>query len=522
MLASGRAGARRARCPARASRRAGDRSGRRRPPAPMPRPRRRRAGSRSPGIAPRRARPGAGRAGRRRSPRRTAARRAERTRACARVFRPIRSSAKQPFSSVITTLRAPISAIASSAIRKSSSSSSSWPTSCSASRLVRGDEERAGLDAELHRLSFAVQDDAHVTAHEISDRVRIELRRHLPRERAGEDDEVRAAREVVQLLHQHVELRRRDLGAPLVDLRVRARGRVDHRRRGARLPGDADEVVEDRLGGQLLHDSRAGASSGQPRRDDRDVEELERARDVDALAACKRQDVARAMAVADLEHGHGQRPVERGVGSDGDDHVTMSQRFSAVRSANHAALPSEPGSETEAAAIRFDDATRRSPSQTSTRPSRSPFRTGSATIVGTTVRSRSGTPSLTVRRSDCGATSSTSALGRTRCRLLRRRDSRRSPKRAGSGRARTRAARAARRFVLRATRRREPSRRRSRRRRDAAAASDQPASSRVTRLPADERGPAREEVVGGGECCLPASEYEVRSSASRMEGTPSA
>ena len=77
--------------------------------------------------------------------------------------------------------------------------------------------------------------------------------------------------------------------------------------------GDAYEVVEDRLGSELLDDPRARPAAGEAGRDDGDVEALQRARDVDALATRERQHVARAVAEADLEDRNGERAVERGV-----------------------------------------------------------------------------------------------------------------------------------------------------------------------------------------------------------------
>ena len=67
-----------------------------------------------------------------------------------------------------------------------------------------------------------------------------------------------------------------------------------------------------------------------PGRDHRDLEDLERARDVDALAAGEGEHVARAVAEADLEHRNRERAVERRVRRHRDDHVTSSQRFLAV------------------------------------------------------------------------------------------------------------------------------------------------------------------------------------------------
>ena len=66
--------------------------------------------------------------------------------------------------------------------------------------LVRGDEERPRLDGKAQRLAFAVEHDAHVSTGEVAHGIGVEGRRHLARERAGEDDEVGAAREVVELL----------------------------------------------------------------------------------------------------------------------------------------------------------------------------------------------------------------------------------------------------------------------------------------------------------------------------------
>ena len=75
--------------------------------------------------------------------------------------------------------------------------------------LVRRDEERARLDAEAQRLALAVEHDADVAPREVADGVGVERRRNLARERAGQDDEVGAAREVVELLHERLELDRR-------------------------------------------------------------------------------------------------------------------------------------------------------------------------------------------------------------------------------------------------------------------------------------------------------------------------
>jgi hypothetical protein len=110
---------------------------------------------------------------------------------------------------------------------------------------------------------------------------------------------------------------------PFVDLRVCRSGRVDDRGRRPRLVRDADEVVEDRLRRQFLDDARAGTTAGEARRDDRYVETLERARDVDALTARERQALAGAVALTKLEVRDGQGAVDRGVECDGDDQVNQ-------------------------------------------------------------------------------------------------------------------------------------------------------------------------------------------------------
>ena len=176
------------------------RSGRRRPRAPMPRRQQPRRGSSRRAHARRPARRETARGERRPSRRRRPARQRGANARMRRVFFPKRMSAKHPFSSVMRTFRGPISAIASRAMRKSSSSSSSWPTSCSASRWFG--ETRNGPASTPRRSGSPSESSTTRTsrAFELADRVRIERRRDLARKRSGEHDEVGAAREVVQLL----------------------------------------------------------------------------------------------------------------------------------------------------------------------------------------------------------------------------------------------------------------------------------------------------------------------------------
>ena len=130
--------------------------------------------------------------------------------------------------------------------------------------LVRRDEERLGLDAEPQRLAFAVEDDRELPPGQIADRLGVEVVADVARKRAREDDELRALREVVELLEEQLELLRPHGRAPLVDLGVGAAGRVDDRGRRPRLALDADEVVEDRLAREPLDDPRARRPPASP------------------------------------------------------------------------------------------------------------------------------------------------------------------------------------------------------------------------------------------------------------------
>src|SRR6266516_3039396 len=114
---------------------------------------------------------------------------------------------------------------------------------------------------------------------------------------------------------------------------------IDDRRRRARLARDADEVVQDRLARQLLDDPGARAAALEPRRDHRNAQPLERARDVDPLAAGLGEPLARAVPLAALEVRDGQRPVDRCVQGDGHDHVTQLQASWAALPAYQAARP---------------------------------------------------------------------------------------------------------------------------------------------------------------------------------------
>ena len=124
-----------------------------------------------------------------------------------------------------------------------------------------------------------------------------------------------------------------DLRPPLVDLGRRAAGRVDDECRSARLVGDADEVVEDRLVRQLFDDARPRSSPGEACRDNRNIQPLQRARDVDPFPAGKRETRACAMAMPRLEVWNRERAVDRSVERHGDDHEKNPKKWCNVRRA---------------------------------------------------------------------------------------------------------------------------------------------------------------------------------------------
>src|SRR5688500_5380030 len=236
--------------------------------------------------------------------------------------------------------------------------------------LVGRDEPRLGLEPETKRLALRVEDDPHAMPGELPGSVGVERLGDSPGQRAGEDHELGPTREVAQLVQQDLQLALADLRPPLVDLGLCPGRRIHDERRRSRLARDADEVVQDRLGGELLDDARAGTPSSEAGGDDRHVEALQRAGDVDALPTGERQDVARAMPLTELEDRHRHGSVERRVERDGDDHDTSPRRRSTARPATQRAFCDRVGSGWSRAATSGERATTRAPSVTTTEPSR--------------------------------------------------------------------------------------------------------------------------------------------------------
>src|SRR5581483_5817232 len=225
------------------------------------------------------------------------------------------------------------------------------------------------FDREAQRLALAGDDRRDLAAREVVDRLGVEPVVDVAWQRAPEHDELGALRQVPQLLEQRLELLPLHARAPFVDLGVRAAGRVDDRRRGPRLALDPDEVVEKRLLRQSLDDPRPGHAADEPGGDDGHAERLQRARDVDALAAGERQPGAGAVALPALEVGHRDRAVDRCVERDGDDHRKNASRWWAVRVAYQRIRLAGPGRATLRTATSGRVPSRRCPAQTSTRPS---------------------------------------------------------------------------------------------------------------------------------------------------------
>src|SRR4051794_346572 len=187
---------------------------------------------------------------------------------------------------------------------------------------VGRDDVGLGADGEAHGLAVAIDDRRHAHLAQVADQRGVDVGLDAARQRSGEDYDVRAAREVEQLVVEEPDLGREHLRAALVDLGLLAVGGVEHRGVRARLVADAHEVVEDRLLGELLDDARPGRSSGEPGGDHRLAERLERARYVDALAARHGALLDGPVATPEPEVRHGERLVDGGVERDGDDHAT--------------------------------------------------------------------------------------------------------------------------------------------------------------------------------------------------------
>ena len=188
---------------------------------------------------------------------------------------------------------------------------------------VRRDDVGLRAHRAAQRVAVGVDHGRDVQAPQLADQERVDVGVHVARERAGEHAHARALGQVEQLVHEQLDLVRRDLRPALVDLGLLAGRRVDHGRVGARLLADADEVGEHGQLRQLVDDAGAGRPAGQAGGDHGRAERLEHAGDVDALAARHRRLLDRAVAAAEAEVGHRQGLVDGRVERDGDDHAAL-------------------------------------------------------------------------------------------------------------------------------------------------------------------------------------------------------
>ena len=227
---------------------------------------------------------------------------------------------------------------------------------------------------------------------ELARRFRVERVVDAAGQRPCEDDRVGAAREVAELVHQDPELGLGDLRTPLVDLGLRPRvgstTRVDVRD-SSRMRTKSLRIASPVSSSTMRVPVRAAREPG---RDDRDVEPLERARDVDPLAAREREDVARAVALTELQRRDGERAVERGVEGDGDDHGALS--WDEPHEMMDGAPGDPPGLARWRAGLRTADRPRRAASgrRRATRRSRRAFRAAGPRVTGQ--RATAGTTTL--------------------------------------------------------------------------------------------------------------------------------
>ena len=187
---------------------------------------------------------------------------------------------------------------------------------------VGRDEVGMGPHAVTQRVSRTVEDGETARPADAPQDLGIEIVGHLAGQRPADDHVVGALGEVLDLVEERQALLFGDRRAPLVDLGLAQTGRVDHRGRGTGLSGDAHEVVEDALAREPFDDLLAGAPADEAAGDHRLTDGLEHAGHVDALAAGQGEALAGPMPKPRDEVRDGQGLVDRGVGREGDDHVS--------------------------------------------------------------------------------------------------------------------------------------------------------------------------------------------------------
>ncbi len=186
--------------------------------------------------------------------------------------------------------------------------------------LVGSDHRSPGAHPLQHRLAVGVEDDGDLPLEQILDQARVEVVAGAGRKRARQDADAGARGEVVEAVDEAHDLLGADGRAALVDLGLLAGGRVDHGQVDPRLSGYPREVGQHRLLAKLFEDPGTGRATDEPGCDHRLTEQAERAGDVDPLATSHGPALDRAVTAPEPEVGNGNRPVDRGVESDCEDH----------------------------------------------------------------------------------------------------------------------------------------------------------------------------------------------------------
>ena len=115
----------------------------------------------------------------------------------------------QPSGSVMIASRGPSAAISATASERSSSPANSWPTSSSAS-ITFGETTSGSARTAWRSGSPSVSTTVSTSEPlEVPDQRRVDVRLDPARQRAGEHDDRRAAREVEQLVAEQLDLARR-------------------------------------------------------------------------------------------------------------------------------------------------------------------------------------------------------------------------------------------------------------------------------------------------------------------------
>ena len=163
---------------------------------------------------------------------------------------------------------------------------------------VRLDKVRLELERFEQQLALRVDDQLAAVLLDQLAQLQIVLERELRRRGAGQDKDIPLAQIAFHPVDQTEEIRVLQLAARLVDLGMPAL-RINNLRIDALLPRDIDKIVVDvRSGQHILHDAAIGARA-KAERNAVAAQRLDRARNVDALAARLQMAGGRTVELAD-------------------------------------------------------------------------------------------------------------------------------------------------------------------------------------------------------------------------------